>query len=221
MDIVIIDSSPNSYTIEWSYRDYSITADNPLLQKLSSIYGNRKVIIKTDRKGSFIEVVNWKDFKKLISKTTSILKKDFPDLKQRKAIVKRVKDRYSTKEAIEKAAIQEIKQFYIFHGAKYKLDEQLVGQTTVPGYGGEKTFDANYSLSLDEIDLFGFNSVIRIKQEVDSKQLTDEAYARLSKLYVESENVMPAREDFPPVNNTIRYASRMHNEGCRCLYGIY
>ena len=213
VDIRIVDSSPNSYTIEWSYRDYVIITDNPLHKKMTYLLEGKKVIIKTDKKGSFIEVVNWKDFKELISKTSSMLKTDFPNLKEKKGVVKLVKEAYSSKEVIEKAAIKEIKQFYIFHGGKYKLDEQLVGKTTVPNYSGKKPFDAKYSLSLDEIDLLGFNSVIRLKQEVDSKQVTDALYARLSNVYDKSEATMPSREDFPPVTSTIRYASRIHNEG--------
>jgi hypothetical protein len=213
VDIKIVDSSPDSYTIEWSYRNYLMITDNPLLKKLAYLLEGRKVIIKTDKKGSFIEVVNWNDFKELVSKTTSMLKTDFPDLEEKKEIIKLVKGAYGSKEAIEKAAIKEIKQFYIFHGGKYKLDEQIVGQTTVPNYSGNNPFDAKYTLSLDEIDLMGFNSVIRLKQEVDSKQLTDVLYARLSNVCDKSGATMPLRQDFPPVTGTIRYASRIHNEG--------
>ncbi len=54
VDIKIVDSSPDSYTIEWSYRDYIVITDNPLLKKLTYLLEGKKFIIKTDKKGSFI-----------------------------------------------------------------------------------------------------------------------------------------------------------------------
>ncbi|MDA3906319.1 MAG: hypothetical protein PF484_09615 [Bacteroidales bacterium] len=176
VDITIINSSPDSYTIEWFFRDYSITTDNAIAQMFHTVYEDRKVIIKTDKLGSFIEVVNWKDFKQIISKTNSILKKDFRGAKQKKEIIEDLKTKYSTKEAIERSAIDDIKQFYNFHGFKYILDEQIEGQTKVSNSWGGEAFDAKYTTSLDEIDLLGFNSVIRMKQEVNTKQLTDVIY---------------------------------------------
>ena len=58
VDILIIDSTAESYTIEWFYKNYSVNTDNKFIKKMTSMAQDMKVVIKTDEFGSFIEVLN-------------------------------------------------------------------------------------------------------------------------------------------------------------------
>jgi len=74
IDIKIIDSTENSYTIEWFYKNYSIDTENELVRKLTSIANYISVKIKTDEFGAFIEIVNWEDVRDYLTKVTESLK---------------------------------------------------------------------------------------------------------------------------------------------------
>ncbi len=213
VDITIIDSTANSYTIEWFYRDYFIDTDNELIQKLTSIIEDMNVIIKTDELGIFVEVVNWKDFKKIISKTASMLRKEFKDVPQINDIIKQVKSMYGTKEAIEAAAIKEIQQFYTYHGGKYNLGEEVIGNLKVSNLYGGEPFDTEVILWLDEIKPDDNNSVIRMKQTVNSEQLTKTTFDYLTQTSSTMNSPAPKWEDFPPLKNETWTASRIHGSG--------
>src|SRR5690606_7393043 len=60
VDIKILDSTANSYTVEWAYRDFETDTKNYIKKRLANIAHTQKVIIKTDEFGSFKSVVNGK-----------------------------------------------------------------------------------------------------------------------------------------------------------------
>ncbi|RPH31412.1 MAG: hypothetical protein EHM93_13745 [Bacteroidales bacterium] len=213
VEITIIDSTANSYIIEWFYRNYSVDADNELIKKLSSICQDIKVIIKTNELGVFIEVINWQDIIKEIKKATSTLKDEFKNIPNMDKIIQQIENLYSSKEAIETSAISDIQQFYTYHGGKYKLGEEINTKMQRPNLYGVKPFDADLTLWLDEINPEDNNFIIRMNQVVDSTQLTDAAYTYLSKMTSSLGTKLPKREEFPSLKNETRTASRIHGSG--------
>jgi hypothetical protein len=61
LDITIKDSTANSYTIEWAYKNLQHSSTNELVRKLAAVSENIRVVIKTNEMGAFEEVVNWQD----------------------------------------------------------------------------------------------------------------------------------------------------------------
>lgn len=213
VDVRIIDSTENSYTIGWFYRDYEIHTENELVKRLTSLVEDMEVIIKTDALGAFIEVVNWKDFQKILSKATNLLRKEFKEVPQIESIIKQVESMYGTKESIEAAGIKEIQQFYTFHGGKYKYGEEVNGILQVPNLYGGKPFDSNVDLWLDEINPENNNFIIRMKQSVNADQLTKTTFDYLTNM-ASTMNVAPPKwEEFPPLKNETWTASRIHGTG--------
>ena len=68
VDVKIIDSTANSYSIEWFYKNYSINTENELVRKLTSIADDISVKIKTDEYGAFLEVIKWKEVRDYLEK---------------------------------------------------------------------------------------------------------------------------------------------------------
>ena len=58
VDITIIDSTADSYIIDWFYKDYEINSENALINKLASITEDMIVKIRTNELGVFQEVIN-------------------------------------------------------------------------------------------------------------------------------------------------------------------
>ena len=108
VDITVVDSTADSYTIDWFYHDYDIHTENELIKKLSAIGEDMTVTIITDGLGVLKEVKNWKAIRDYIFKGTKMLKKEAKDIPKFYKVIKQLEDLYKTKESIETAAIKEI-----------------------------------------------------------------------------------------------------------------
>jgi len=213
VDVSIIDSTANTYTINWYYHNFDIQSNNELLKKASSIAEDMTITIITDELGAVQEVVNWEEIQAFIYNGISLLRTESKDLPNVDQIIEQLKGLYSSKDMIETAAIKEIKQFYTFHGGKYKLGEEIkVGMKAGNLYGGEP-FDMDLLLSLDEINPEDNNSIIRMKQTVDSEQLTKATFDYLTHMASTMEVSPPIWADFPLLKNETWTASRIHGSG--------
>lgn len=213
VDIKIADSTATSYTIDWFYHDYDIQTKNEIEKKLLSLVEDMTVTIKTDELGTFNEVVNWKDIRDYIFKAADLLKKETKEIPNMDKIITQIKEMYSTKESIEAAAINEIQQFYSFHGGKYKLGQENTVDIQLPNLMGGKPFDGKVTSWLDEINPDDNNSVLRTTQVVDSEQLTKTTFDYLSKMAETMQTTVPKWEEFPSLKNEVRVASRVHGSG--------
>lgn len=219
VDIKVIDSTENSYISEWHYKNFKIDTKNELVKKLTSLSEDITVLIKTDELGAFIEVVNWENVRDYLNKVAKELKTELKDVPNSDKIIDNIIKTYNSKKSIEANAIKDALQFYSFYGVKYKLDEEIKGNLTVLNNFGGKPFDNEVKLSLDEINAEEGNSIIRMKQTVDSKQLTDETYKYLKKIGTFGKNI-PKREDFPALTNETYTASRIHGDTGWIIYSI-
>jgi hypothetical protein len=219
VDLKVIDSTQNSYTTEWYYKNFKIDTENELVKKLTSLSNDISVLIKTDELGSFIEVVNWESVRDYLNKVSEELKKELKDVPNSEQIIDNIKNIYSTKQSVEANAIKDAIQFYSFHGVKYKLGEEISGDLTVLNNFGGKPFDTKIKYSLDEINAEDGNSIIRMDQVINSEQLTNETYNYLKKIGTFGKNI-PDRKDFPSLTNETYTASRIHGETGWIIYSI-
>lgn len=216
VDVTIVDSTADSYVIDWSYRDYEMESDNELMKILLAITNEITVRIRTDGLGVFQEVINWEELRDYILKATKMLYDETNDIPNWDKMVKQIEDMFSTKESIELAAVKEMRQFYSFHGAMYEYNQEYSVDMETPNLYGGEPFDTKVTVWLDELNPDENNFIIRMYQSVDSKQLTDATYDFLRKMAeiidVPGTNAMN-REDIPPLTTDIYTASRIHSSG--------
>lgn len=216
VDVTIVDSTADSYLIDWHYRDYDIQSDNELMLKLSDLTKDITVRIRTDGLGVFQEVINWEELRDYILEATKMLYDDTNDIPNWDKMVKQIEDMFSTKESIELAAVKEMRQFYSFHGAMYEYNQEYSVDMKTPNLYGGEPFDSKVTVWLDELNPEENNFVIRMYQSVDSEQLTNATYDFLVKMAeiidVPGTNTMN-REDIPPLTTNIYTASRIHDSG--------
>ncbi|MDR2887962.1 MAG: hypothetical protein LBV26_08190 [Bacteroidales bacterium] len=239
VDVTVTDSAANSYTIDWFYRDYeyTYTETGDVMKMLNSLTDNMTVTIKTDELGVFQEVVNWKEIRNHIRKAMRTLKQNVDTLLQPAiqgklsepgksaaqipdsvyAMFERglgqVETMFSTKENIEAAAIQEIQQFYTFHGAQYKLWEEYSATMKGPNVLGGEPFDVTTTVWLDEITPGDNDYVIRAKQKIDPQQLREATYSFMVKTAKAMGVAPPSPDDIPPMKNETSTASLIHGSG--------
>ena len=219
VDLTVIDSTKNSYTTEWLYKNFTVDTENKLVNKIALLSKDISVLIKTDEFGSFVEVVNWESVRDYFAKVTEELKIELKDYPNSEKIINSINNMYASKASIEANAIKDAIQFYSFYGVKQKLDEKLEGDITVTNNFGGKPFDTNVKISLDEINSEDDNSVIRMKQVVNSEQLTNETFKYLKKIGTFG-NTIPDRKDFPSITNETYTASRIDGDTGWIIYSL-
>jgi hypothetical protein len=223
VDITVLDSTANSYTIEWFYKNYQINASSSeISKKLMSISEDIKVIIKTDEYGSFLEVVNEKEVQNYIKKAIGKLKKEFKKTPNIDLVLKNLENTFSSKEAIQTLAIKDIHQFYTFHGAKYKLGEELNTTMKQQNLLGGEPFDVDVTVQMDEmnVDEENDNAVIRMWQVINSDQLTEATIEYLKKMSAQMGTPALKTEDIKPLQNETRMASRLHGSTGWVIYSV-
>lgn len=216
VDVTIVDSTADSYIIDWSYRDYEMDSDNELMMKLLAITNDITIRIRTDGLGVFQEVINWEEVRDYIQDATKMLLDEESDIPNWDKMVRQIVDMFSTKESIELAAVKEMRQFYSFHGAMYEYNQEYSVDMKTPNLYGGEPFDSKVTVWLDELNPEENNFIIRMYQSVDSEQLTNATFDYLVKMaeIIDVPGTNPLkREDIPPLTTNIYTASRIHDSG--------
>ncbi|MFV0536774.1 MAG: hypothetical protein ACK5M3_05295 [Dysgonomonas sp.] len=208
VEISVLDSTANSYTVQWLYK--------------SDFHNNLKVIYKINDLGEFEEVLNLEDIRKfqnnLVNGVLDNAKGNSTDEHLDK-IKDNISSIFSTKEAIETIGIKEITQFHMFYGLSYKLGEILEGEIETPNILGSSPFTAKVSVSLDEIYSDG-SYLIGSTQSISKEQLAAavlEFAKRISKSADKPADLSSIEN--MDLENEIATTSEIHNSGW-ILYSI-
>lgn len=209
VELSIIDSTTNSYTIQWDYKNQTISTEKEQLKKLGSLTQNMKIVVKTDETGAFQEIMNWQEMKDNVVKRAIPLKKDFKSLDNP---VDQLLGLYASKETIESYAIGDVQQFYFFHGGKYKMGEEINTIVQMPNLMGGEPLDSNSSIWLDEINSDDANSVFRTIQTADSVQLAKQAIDTAIKT-TPAGTPVALEGPLPTMKQEVYSATRIHESG--------
>lgn len=221
VDILIKDSTADSYTIEWKYSNYKTdSSENIFLKKILSIFQDLTVEMKMNEMGGIIEVINWKQIQEYANNAFDILQKELKDIPNIDAVLQQAKSSFSSQEAIQANAIKDAIQYYNYHGGKYKLGETLTSNLQLQNNYGGAPFDTDIQVVLDEINTEEGNSILKMFQSVDSKQLTDATYDYLVKMSKSMDLDLQPRDTFPPLKNETFTGSRIHGETGWVIYSI-
>ncbi len=219
VDITIKDSTADSYTIEWFYKNYEVETDIPFVGEFMKAAEDVSVLIKTDEYGAVKEVLNWEEVRDYMGNSMKILMKEFADVPELNQMIEQTMAAFNSKESVEANAIQDAIQFYTFHGGRYVLNEEVNGQMQFANNFGGPPFDVDVNLWMDELNEENDNSVIRMYQEVNPEQLKKATFEYLFKSGFFGEE-MPNIEDLPGVTNEVWTASRIHGSTGWTTYSI-
>lgn len=222
VDVEVMDSTEHSYTIKWLYKDFEIKETwNPVMEKLIPMGNNLAVIFKTDEYGTFQEVINWEEGRDFMKKSGELMKSEYKNIPNFDKFIDQVVAMYSSKEALESSGIEEIQQFYTFHGIKCKLGEELNADVKIANnFFNDKPFDGMLTVELSQIEKDDDFSVLRLWQTADSKQVTDAAFEYVKMMQNTLNVPLLKREDFPVATNDIRTASSIDSPSGWVIYSI-
>ena len=214
VNVSVIDSTENSYTVRWHYKNYNSDSDNPVIQKIISTSEDIKVDIITDELGIIESIANWEEVRDYMIASFDSLKTEIAHLPGMEAFIEQNKSIYATEESIEAAAIQDAQQFHNFHGVQFKLNDTILVETLSPNvYYNDKPFDTDIVIILEDIDTTHNEIIIRSITEVDSEQLTETTFNYLTEMSKKLGTPMVNKDEFDNLHNDVETVSLIHMSG--------
>lgn len=214
IDITVIDSTEDSFTVRWQNKNFNILPFNAALKALYDAANKAPVDVKISRLGVFEEVLNWKEVKDSTNKYFKKVARQVRRDPEANFSMKAMKAAISSKKSIESDWIPNVHQFHMFHGSKYILNKEVTGKVLTPNYYNEaEPFDTYVTVILEKINDEFKNYTIRSYLEIDTEQLTNSTYNYLSDLMdYKGQNIVD-RSEFSDVSTVIETVTIFHDSG--------
>ncbi len=166
----VIDSTKNSYTINWSYENdlknnYKIPDE--FLYKFSK-YKLTEIKYKTSEVGEFIEVLNWKEVSNIMNEMMTDIfnnldKYDAKTMNKIEKALKPIKQIYSSKRGIEQLVVKELQYLHYPMGIEYDITEPILYTDEIPNMFGGAPIKGKAKLYFEDVDFE--NGFCVLKQE--------------------------------------------------------
>ena len=176
----VIDSTENSYTINWSYEnDLGNTYKIPekLLDRFSK-YKITEIKYKTSEVGYLIEILNWKEvgdtMNSMIVDIIEVLgDKDEIKKDALKTAMQPFKQIYSSKQGVEQLVLKELQYFHFPMGLEYDITEPLLYDDELTNMLGGRPIKAKAKLYFENVDFEESFCVIKQELSLDPKDTKD------------------------------------------------
>lgn len=176
----VIDSTENSYTINWSYEnDLGNTYKIPekLLDRFSK-YKITEIKYKTSEVGYLIEILNWKEvgdtMNSMIVDIIDVLgDKDEMKKDALKTALQPFKQIYSSKQGVEQLVLKELQYFHFPMGLEYDITEPLLYDDELTNMLGGRPIKAKAKLYFENVDFEESFCVIKQELSLDPKDTKD------------------------------------------------
>lgn len=213
VELSVVDSTANSYTMQWVYKDVFSDNKNPFIVKTMKTVKGLKVLYKTDERGVYEGILNWEEINQYMQNQYDLFRdlvKNAPDLVE---IIDKAQALYANKAVLESSGFKEIKQFHNFYGGAFKLNEIVEAEMEIPTPLSDKPMQTDVSVILSDIDTENDCYVMESLHTINEEQLADVAFAAAKKIG-EGQNIeLPKREDFVGFSNETYIFSSIHHWG--------
>lgn len=197
-NFTVIDSTENSYTINWSYENdlgntYQIPED--LMERFSK-YELTNIQYKTSEVGDILEILNWKEVGDLMNNLFDDLvevlgEKDKTKKDALKIAMQPFKQMYSSQQGVEQLVLKELQYFHFPMGVEFDITEPLIYDDELPNmFGGEPikakakiyfenvNFEEGFctvkqTLSIDQEDTKTFLTQVFKQMNLEEKEIDD------------------------------------------------
>lgn len=188
-NFTVIDSTDNSYTINWSYEndlENKFNIPQELLERFSK-YKLTEIKYKTSEVGDFLDVCNWKEVGEIMNSMfddiIAVLGEN--DNKKKDALklaMQPLKQMYSSKQGVEQLVLKELQYFHFPMGLEYDITEPIIYDEELPNMFGGEPIKAKAKLYFDDVDFE--ESFCVVKQEMslnpeDTKLLLTQVFKQM------------------------------------------
>ena len=210
--VTVVDSTHNSYVIEWHYQHFEVEGADPFTARLLSISDDITVQIRTDELGTIQTVENWEVVRDYTSGIIDELLADMQSIPKLESIVENMKSMYATEAGVTNAAIQDAQQYHTFFGVVYELGEKIESPMLVPNlYFPDEPLRAKLKLELTDLDRELDSYFLRYEHVVNEGDLKQATYKYLEQM--EMPKMVLDEIAKLDLTTTVLCESQIHNSG--------
>ncbi|MFN5885047.1 MAG: hypothetical protein ACK445_06870 [Bacteroidota bacterium] len=161
----------SNYIIEWKYRNIKSqeSGKNPLADKLAKITEDVPIRYTTDRKGRFLQLINWMEIRDQIFKAADKITNDRPDKETEKTMTY-LKGIYSSQKNIETLALADIRIFHAMYGYTFSAGRKDIYSSQLPNIYGGTPFFAQTMQTLVSINPALQTAEVKSQTTIDRKK---------------------------------------------------
>lgn len=171
--IEVVDSSSNSFTLEWQYKAVNALQNSPASNFIAQFLQQQVVQFETDELGVFKKVVAPKQY---IQLRNAFIAKQANEASEAAADNCYFTNYFAEKQGIGIQELQTIHQFYNFHGLAYLLNEKLAGKLKEAESVNKITVPGTISVVLEQLyperKTFVLRSTKTLNKEVFEQAMT-------------------------------------------------
>ncbi len=209
-ELRVIDATDTTMTMMWRYKNYQYDQNDSLMNMLMSITDEMSVVYEISQMGVFHRVLNALELQEYIYQGLDSLRTFMRGIPNADAVVNQVRSMFSSRQAIESAAIEEILLFHKAMGSQFELGKLYSGDTKLPNNFGGEPFDALLESQIYELDTANSSAVVQVITTVDREQATKAVYNYLNQMAQLMGKAEIAPEEIPEMSIQHRYAANIH-----------
>jgi len=185
-DIVVVDSSKDSYTIEWTYTKSNISPnDNSLDNQLKASLKDLKFVYKISNAGAFVSLLNYEQIKSKVNQAfdTLLLKlggsPSKVQLQQTRQVV-------MSQQGIQTVLMKDVMAFHFALGKEYETNKIQQGQIQIPSIFGGQPYNAIETIELPIINKQTKVCIIKTNKKVKDPRFIEDTKGYLKKIATEN-----------------------------------
>jgi len=189
----------NGYIFKWKFSHIKVFAPHIVYQKMGELCDGLEVLYKTDKNGTFIELVNYKEIHDCLCRSLCILAKQFANNPTTQAVFEQVRSTFSTREAMEATLLKEIKLFHSLHGKNVSSSASKEFKKRVPNFFGGTPFPGICSIEVENFDEESKICTVSVNQFINEEQAQNNIYRYLKNLSRRMAHPIPSKEEIPQI----------------------
>lgn len=213
IELIILNSNNKGYRIQCRYNEIETSSLDTFSTMLAKLACNSQVIYNTDKNGTFLNVENWQEMQKQMHDNIIFLNNKLKLPESLYPLLSQLEKSFSSKEAIESAAIKDILQLHYFYGYQGKLGYVSNFKNSEPSILGPVPIDYEYSIALQDIDFNNSNYIITSTSIADKDQLSMTIFNYLTDLAKKINKPGPEKELFENVNKSTEISALINDSG--------
>lgn len=156
-NFTVIDSTENSYTVQWSYKVDLINTyefSEEVVEAISQ-YDINEIIYKTSEYGEFVEILNWEDIARTVTAMYDEIMQIYTDEEMPDELAEFIslyRDIYTSKQGIEEILMGEIKIIHFPLGYEFQTDKVLKYKDYLPNFFADEPLEADAQVSFQSVD---------------------------------------------------------------------
>ena len=191
LEIEVLSTENDGFVLAWTLGqtqfDDPKQAKNPLIQQMSNLLKDQRIILELDSQAAITGVQNWKDLKKSSAKILNVITAELKAAGLDEATIEKMREQiafmFATKQQVEQMCTREAQIFFMALGVELSPSEPLEFKDVLPNPFGGEPFPSRAQFALKTVDRESDRVIITWKQTIppdDARRIMEKTMRKMA-----------------------------------------